>query len=129
MRRLEHLQDDFEALIRIYTTAEGGRLTAPFNRIRWDFAYAENQSPNQLYMIHPDFHDACGDPLPTDVQLPLGIEIPARMYILVDEMRLKVHCARIKTGVRFYCHEGSRRVAEGRVTAVTGLYSERDGAP
>ena len=33
----------------------------------------------------------------------------------MDEMRCKLHRARIREGVRFYCHEGAKRVAEGRV--------------
>ncbi len=64
--------DDFEATIRIYTTAEGGRRTPAFNGIRWDFAYAEGQPLNTLYMIWPDFFATGGRSLPTDQPLPIG---------------------------------------------------------
>ena len=50
----------------------------------------------------------------------------ARMTVVVDEMRAEVHRRRIAPGVRFYCHEGGRRVAEGTVTRVTRLFAARE---
>ena len=47
------------------------------------------------------------------------------MTVVMDEMRCKLHRARIREGVRFYCHEGAKRVAEGRVVKITGLFNER----
>jgi translation elongation factor EF-Tu-like GTPase len=125
MYRLYSIADDFEATIRIFTEAEGGRKTPPFNGIRWDFSYAADNSLNQLYMIWPDFCAASGDSLPKDIPLPLAVELSARMFILSDEMRSQVHRARIKPGVEFYCHEGPKRVAVGRVTRITGLHNDR----
>ena len=125
MKRLHRIPDDFEAVIRIYTPEEGGRLSPPFNGIRWDFAYADDPPAKDLFMIHPDFYDHHGDSLPADRPLPLNVELPARMVVLVAEMRGQVHRSRIREGVRFYCHEGSKRVAEGRVTRITGLLTER----
>ena len=117
--------DDFEATIRIYSTAEGGRRTPVFNGIRWDFAYADQPPGDNLYMIHPDFLDDAGDSRSRDEMLPVGQQLPARMFILVDEMREQVHRARIAPGVRFFCHEGGKRVAEGVVTRVTRLHDPR----
>jgi translation elongation factor EF-Tu-like GTPase len=125
MNRLYTIADDFEATIRILTEAEGGRKTSPFNGIRWDFSYAADDSPEHLYMIWPDFYSATGDSLPKDLPLPLSVDIPARMIIVVDEMRDQVHRSRIKPGIEFYCHEGPKHVAVGRVTRVTGLYKDR----
>jgi hypothetical protein len=125
MRELVLLTDDFEAVIRIYTAAESGRQAPVFNGIRWDFAYAERQPPGTLYMIWPDFLDDSGHSRPGDAPIPVGVELPARMMILADEMREEVHRARIAPGVRFFCHEGGRRVAEGIVTRVTGLFEPR----
>jgi translation elongation factor EF-Tu-like GTPase len=118
--------DDFEATIRIYSKADGGRSTPAFNGIRWDFAYAEDQLPNSLYMIWPDFYATDGMSLPTDQGLPIGVPLHARMLILMDEMRSEVHRARLAPGTRFYCHEGARRVAEGVVTRITGLFESRE---
>jgi len=125
MHRLYSIADDFEAIIRILTEAEGGRKTAPFNGIRWDFSYAADDSSEHLYMIWPDFYGPSGDSLPTDSPLPLGVELSARMTVLVDEMREQTHRDRIRPGVEFYCHEGPKRVAVGRVTRITGLHNAR----
>lgn len=125
MYRLYRLADDFDAMIRIYRADEGGRKRAPFNGIRWDFAYAHDPGVEQLYMIWPDFYAASGDSLPIDLPLPVGVEIAARMTVVVDEMRAEIHRARIQPGVEFYCHEGPKRVAVGRVIRVTGLHVDR----
>lgn len=121
MDRIDSVQWDFEAVIRITCEADGGRKTPPFNGVRWDFSYAEDDVFNQVYMIWPDFLSPSGRSLPTDAPLPVGVDIPARMKILDDQLREKIHRARISPGVTFYCHEGSRRVAFGRVTRITGL--------
>ncbi|GHT94204.1 hypothetical protein FACS1894116_07860 [Betaproteobacteria bacterium] len=128
MHRLYPIADDFEATIRILSESEGGRKTSPFNGIRWDFSYASDDSTDQLYMIWPDFYSPSGDSLPTDSPLLLGVELPARMTVVVDEMREQIHRARIKLGVEFYCHEGPKRVAVGRVTRITGLHNVRTSA-
>jgi hypothetical protein len=118
--------DDFEADIRIYTQAEGGRRTPVFNGIRWDLAYAEDgPDPPSLYMVWPDFFAVGGRSLPTDQPLPVGPVLAARMYVLMDEMRAEVHRGRIAPGVRFFYHEGPKRVAEGVVTRITGLHAAR----
>jgi hypothetical protein len=125
MKRLHNIQDDFEAVIRIYTAAEGGRIAPIYNGIRWDFAYADDPPASQLYMIHPDFYDQQGDSLPIDQPLALSIELPARMVVIVDKMRAELHRSRIAPGIRFYCYEGRKPVAEGRVTRITGLFDQR----
>jgi hypothetical protein len=117
--------DDFEANIRIYSTAEGGRRSPAFNGVRWDFAYAESQPADALYMIWPDFIDADGKSRSDRAPLPAGETLSARMMIVVEAMREQVHRGRIAPGVRFYCHEGGKRVAEGVVTRVTGLFEPR----
>ncbi|HEY1186460.1 MAG TPA: hypothetical protein VGE74_02335 [Gemmata sp.] len=118
--------DDFEAAIRLYGPEEGGRRTPAFNGIRWDFAYADDgPTPPSLYMIWPDFFAADGQSLATDHGLPVGVELSARMTVVIDEMRAEVHRGRIAPGARFYCHEGGRRVAEGVVTRITGLHAVR----
>lgn len=126
MTRLHRTRDDFEAEIRIFRNNEGGRRLPPFNGIRWDFAYAgDDIQETGLFMIHPDFMDDDGDSFPTDRPLQVDCTLRARMIVVSDEMREKVHRKRIAEGVRFYCHEGSRRVAEGIVTKITGLNHPR----
>lgn len=128
MRRLYQMPDDFEAVVRIFSESEGGRKTPPFNGIRWDFSYGSIEEANQVYMIWPDFFSPSGDSLPTDSPLPIGIELLARMTVVVDEMREEVHQARIVPGLEFYCCEGSKRVAIGQVTRITGLHDARVGS-
>ena len=120
--------DDFEAAIRVYGSKEGGRRTPAFNGIRWDLAYAgDGPDPPSLYMVWPDFFAAGGQSLPTDQPLPVGVELSARMTVVMDEMRAEVHRGRIAPGVRFFCHEGGQRVAEGVVSRITGLFASRAG--
>jgi len=126
MKRLYQEEPDFDAVIRIYSHEEGGRERPPRNGIRWKFAYANDPLGEVLYAIWPDFVDEAGNSLPSDVPLPIGAEIPARMTIAVKGTRAEVHRPRIAEGVRFYCHELGRRVAEGRVTHITGLLKEDD---
>lgn len=117
--------DDFEAEIRIYSIAEGGRRLPVFNGIRWDLAYADQRPGDGLYMVWPDFIDVEGKSRSDQVPLAVGETLSARMMMVVDEMRDRVHRGRIAPGVRFYCHEGDRRVAEGVVTHITGLFEPR----
>lgn len=125
-RRLYRVPDDFEATIRILRENEGGRHSAPFNGIRWDFAYeGDDISTTGIYMIYPDFINDQGESFPTDQPLPIDVPLPARMTVLVDEMRQELHRDRIQAGTRFYCHEGAKRVAEGVVTKITGLHKPR----
>jgi translation elongation factor EF-Tu-like GTPase len=119
--------DEFEARIRIFSAQEGGRRGSTFNGIRWDFVYADAPSDN-LYMIYPDFCDEDGASMPTDVPLAVGPVLRARMFGSVDVMRAEVHRHRIVPGIKFYCVEGPRRVAEGVVTQITGLFRERPEA-
>ena len=126
MARVHSVPHHFEAMIRILRLAESGRpAQLLFNSVRWDFAYTENQPPGKLYAIHLDFCDAHGDSLAADQSLPIGIEIPARIVVRFNEMDENLHRSRIREGVRFYCHERGKRIAEGRVTRVTGLMNKR----
>lgn len=129
MRNVYPIPGDFEAIIRILTESEGGGKTSPFNGIRWDFCYASDDVLDQLYMIRPDFYGPNRDSLSLHSPLPRGVELPARMIIVVDEMREVIHRSRIKPGTQFYCHEGAKRVAIGRVTCITGLHKARPSAP
>jgi len=115
--------DDFEALVTIFSEADGGRRTAPFNGIRWDFCYAEDNASDGIWCIWPDFYARQDQLELTKQPLPIGVPLLGRFLILNDELRRNIHQSRIEAGVEFYCHEGGRRVAKGVVTRVTGLHS------
>ena len=121
-------RDDFEATIRILREDEGGRRTPPRNGIRWDICYAEDDPKDTLWMVWPDFLDESGESRSEEEELSVGVPLPAKMFVLVDQMRADVHRKKAKVGVRFLCHEGSRRVAEGVITKITHLFDERKKA-
>ena len=125
MNRLYPTEDDFEAVIRIFRPDEGGRKNPPFNGIRWDLCYAGDTPQEALWAIWPDFTDNQGDSLPTNAALPVDLELSARMTILNNEMRVQVHQQRAMVGVKFFCHEGPKAVAECRKTKITGLFHAR----
>ena len=124
MKRFDGI-DDFEATIRIMREDESGRRAPVFNGIRWDLCYAEDDPNSGIGMVYPDFHDAAGDSIPEDQPLSVDSPIPARMFVLSDKLREEVHRKKVRVGGRFYCHEGIRRVAEGTITRITGLFHER----
>lgn len=113
------IRDDFIAEITILTADEGGRKTPPRNGVRWDFLYEGDVVGRDMYMIWPVFQDSSGHAIADDV--PLAGTLRAKMYILNSEGRKKVHRARIRPGVHFFCMEGPNRVARGSVIEVTGL--------
>jgi len=123
MKRL-YADDDFEAVIRVFRPDEGGRSSPVFNGIRWDFVYAGEQPEDGPHMIWSDFIDKNADTLPRDEAIPIDVPLRARMVIVADNMREK-HRHKILVGGRFFCKEGPKRVAEGRITKITGLFEPR----
>jgi len=119
MKRLYEHSGDFEATITIFTKEEGGRQTPPFNGIRWDFHYAESNPEGEMYMIWPEFIDEKGDAI--DKGIPLSGTLKARMHIVNEEMKIKVHLPRMHVGTEFYSTEGPKKVAKGVITKITGL--------
>ena len=72
-----------------------------------------------IYMIHPEFLDANGNVVGEEI--PLMLEDKATMWILVEEMKEKVHRSRIKLGTKGYFMEGSRKIGEVEVDSIVGL--------
>ena len=85
---------DFEATITVFTEEEGGRKKSAFNGIRWDFMYAGDAEKMQTYMIWPEFVDADGNLIPSDI--PLRGTLHAVMRIVDQNMRNTVHAGRLK---------------------------------
>ena len=118
MIKLYSREADFQAEITILTAAQGGRETPPSNGIRWDFRYPEDDLSEGIYMIHPIFLDENKTPIPKGQ--PLSGTIDAFMFILIEEA-VDFHRKRISVGTDFYCVEGSRTVAIGKVTKLIAL--------
>lgn len=83
--------------------------------------YADDFAKSGAYKVPhsdvwPQFLDRDGKEL--DPTVPLEGSLDAVMHIIFPEM-VSVHLKRLERGTRFYCMEGSRRVAEGVVTELS----------
>jgi hypothetical protein len=110
----------FRAQITIYPCGPDTRSSPAFNGIRWAFAYADDveklgarKAPQSD--VWPEFFDEAGNSLGSAV--PLIGEYSAVMHIVFDHM-VPVHLQRLTKGTKFFCMEGSRKVAEGVVTTL-----------
>lgn len=110
----------FKAVIEIYPCGPRAdqRTKPPFNGIRWGFVYAEDienlgleKAPHSD--VWPEFLDQSGDSIKTDV--PFMGTYDAKMHIVFSHMVPK-HLSRLKVGTKFYCMEGLKRMAVGKVT-------------
>ena len=111
---------DFIVRYRLYAPSEGGRKVT-YQHLRCDFMYdGDDPHTDGIYMIHPEFIDKNGDPL--DEELPVPLDGHASMWILVPEMRKRVHRSRLKVGTRGYFMEGSKKVGEVVVEKIVGLH-------
>jgi hypothetical protein len=111
---------DFIVSYRLYSPAEGDRMMT-FQHLRCNFMYEGGEpAMDGLFMIHPEFLDAKGHPL--DDRSPVPLHGRASMWILVPEMRAKVHRARLKVGTRGHFTEGSRKIGDVTVESLIGLH-------
>lgn len=113
----------FRAKIEIYPCGPTTRNRPAHNGIRWAFAYADDieqlgdeKAPRSD--VWPDFLDETGKSLSREIHL-IG-DYDAIMHIVASHM-VDVHLQRVEVGTEFYCMEGTRRVAKGRVTQLSTL--------
>jgi hypothetical protein len=119
--QLLHHPPDFLVRYRFYSKEEGGRQTViPYQGYRSDFWYEhEDNRPNSLFMIHPEFLEEEGNIILYD-----GKSVPAvgtaLMWVKMAPTR-SYHIPRLKIGTKCYFMEGSKRVAEGTVIEILSL--------
>lgn len=122
MRTYQHIRGhgpDFTVKYRLYSPSEGGRKVTP-QHLRCDFMYAGDVPQGDgIYMIHPEFLDSSGAPLPENVEVPS--EGHATMWILFPQMRASVHRSRVKVGVCGHFMEGSRKIGDVEIVQIEGL--------
>ncbi len=119
-RELRKHPPDFIVRYRLYAPSEGGREVT-FQHLRCDFLYAgDDPARDGIHMIHPEFLDAAGEPLPKDRPVPLMGR--ASMWILVAETRASVHRGRLRLGVRGHFMEAARRIGDVEVESIEGLH-------
>ena len=110
---------DFRVQYRFLSQTEGGRASLPFQHIRSDFLYAEDDpTKGGIWCIWPEFISSDGGVLPEGQPVPA--EGAADMYVLSAELRLE-HKRRIHVGVKGFFVEGAKRTASCEVTEVLGL--------
>lgn len=117
---------DFVVDYHFLTKEEGGRRSGPPTQgYRSDFWYKhENQKPNQIFMIWPEFLDAQGNLVRT-TDKAVARTGKAQMWVVNDEMK-EFHQGKIKVGLEGFFMEGGRRVAKCKVTEIVGLRNESD---
>lgn len=70
---------DFLVKYRLYAPSDGGRKIT-FQHLRCDFLYeGDDPHTNGLFMIHPEFLDASGQPIAEGIPVPL--ESTASMWL------------------------------------------------
>ena len=112
-------EPDFRVRYRFLSQAEGGRSSLPFQHIRSDFLYAEDDPTDDgIWCIWPEFISADGTILPENQPVPA--EGVADMYVLNPELR-REHRHRIRVGTKAFFVEGARRTASCEVVEVLGL--------
>ena len=113
--------EDFIVSYELFPETKGGRK-ATYQHLRCDFLYKDDDPFNGgIFMIHPEFIDESGQPWGSDTPVPLNGH--ATMWILVAEMREKVHRARIEVGTEGYFVEGSRKIGKVCVEQIVGLHT------
>ena len=122
MRTYEQIRGhgpDFIVKYRLYSRSDGGREVTR-QHLRCDFIYeGDDPQSDGIYMIHPEFLDESGTPLPEQGEVPL--EGNASMWILVPQMRASVHRSRAKVGVHGHFMEGSSKVGDVEIVQIKGL--------
>lgn len=120
-------REDFTVKYRLYSPSEDGRKIT-FQHLRCDFMYeGDDPMKGDLFMIHPEFLDECGEPIEEGVAVPL--EGRATMWILNPEMRMSVHGSRARVGVRGHFMEGARKIGDVEIERIVGLHDNAISRP
>ncbi len=110
---------DFRVHYKFLSASEGGRLSPPFQHIRSDFLYADDDPvADGIWCIWPEFVSEAGTLIPADQRVP--VEGLADMYILNAELRA-MHAKRLQLGTKCFFVEGAKKTAECEVVAIWGL--------
>ena len=115
--RLKH-KADFRVKYNFFTKEEGGREMLPYQGIRSDFWFQnENHKSNEIYIIWPENEN--GD-LILGNDISVKKEETARMWIMIPERRIYLK-DKIGVGAKGYFKEGNRSTAECEVIEIIGL--------
>ena len=110
---------DFRVKYKFYQNKSRLRETPPFQGIRSDFQYADDENKT-TYMIWPEFEDT-NEKVITYNDNPVPITGTARMWIINPERR-PIHIDKIKIGTKCHFIEGGI-TADCEVIEIVGLPS------
>ncbi len=110
---------DFKVRYKFRSPEEGGRKSLPFQGIRSDFSYEEDEEERQS-MIWPEFLDATGK-LITDSDTPVPESGTALMWIINPERR-PLHQKMIRIGTKGFFREGTLYTADCEVIEIIALH-------
>lgn len=109
----------FRAIISILPLGPNARASDPHNGVRWNVVFKEDYDEHGAGAIQrtiwPLFRLTDETVIPQEV--PLQGALPATMHIMFPEMDVE-HLKKVRVGGEFYCMEGARVVAHGRVTEI-----------
>jgi hypothetical protein len=114
-------EPDFKVQYRFIPHAEGGRVQVPYQGYRSDLHYdGEDMEKDGIYMIWPEFLRPDGSVM-LEEEVLVPSEGEAFMWILLFDKMRDYHKRRAIAGRRCWFMEGSRKVAEARITEQIGL--------
>lgn len=113
--------EDFRVEYEFLKKENGELIHKPFQGMRSDFLYADDDiNEVGIYMIHPEFEDSNGEVI-TDLSQQINPVGTAKMWVLIDEMRKKIHCEKATVGVEGYFMSGSKRIAKVKIIEIVDL--------
>jgi hypothetical protein len=111
---------DFRVKYRFYSQDEGGRYMLPFQGIRPEFGYDnEDHKKGVLFIIWQEFEDEEGNVI-LDRTNSVREQGTARMWIINDDL-IKYHRGKIKVGTKGYFKEGQKSTAECEVIELINI--------
>lgn len=113
---------DFRVRYRFLSQAEGGRSSLPFQHIRTDLLYTDDDpSKDGIWCIWPEFLSCDGTVFPEGKPVPA--EGTADMYVLSAELRPALK-RRIHVGAKVFFVEGGMPTAICEVVEIMGLHDD-----
>jgi len=95
-QRLKH-DADFRVKYKFRSKDDGGRKSLPFQGIRCDFSYADD---DKIYIIWPEFEDFDGNII-MESDRPVPEEGTALMWVMIPERR-EIHKNKISIGTKCF---------------------------
>ena len=110
--------EDFRVEYEFIKHPDGSFIQRPFQGMRCDFSYEGDDIEN--YMIHPEFEDENGSVI-TNLDAEIQEKGIAKMWVLIPEMREKIHRTKAFEGAICYFKVGAKIIAKAKIIEIVGL--------